>query len=131
MTFERSMRVLACGIELDAELGIRPEEQGRTQRLIVHVTMEVAVTERDAIDATVDYRLIVERVRAIAASGRVGLIETFARKLGEECMSFEHAIAVEVEVQKPEAIAPALASVCFEIRSPRAARNAAVGCQRE
>lgn len=117
---DRVMRIIVRNIAVDAKLGIKPDEQGRTQRLVIHVAVEVRPPKCDSIEATVDYRQIVEQAQALAASGQIGLIETFAQRLGEACLALENARAVEIEVEKPAAIAPALASVRLNLRAPGA-----------
>lgn len=102
-------------LPVDAMIGINPDEKGRRQRLLVSV--EIAL--RDAtgpaeLDETIDYREIVAEAHDLAAD-HIGLIEHYARLLGERCMALGPAESATVSVKKPGALDHGLAATVVRV----------------
>lgn len=68
-----------------ADIGIDPHEIGRRQPLRVSVMLSVDPVAEDTIGATVDYRLVALAAEELGGQ-RIGLIETFGRRLASRCL---------------------------------------------
>ena len=90
-------------IRVEAFIGVHGHEKNRRQSLIVAVELEILAPDRDTIADAVDYNRIVDACRALADEG-IGLIETFARKLGEELLADRRVLRAEVSIAKPGAL---------------------------
>ncbi|HEY1427275.1 MAG TPA: dihydroneopterin aldolase, partial [Caulobacteraceae bacterium] len=69
-------KVFVRGLEVDAAIGVYRHEKGRLQRLVIDVELDVAVTDWSALSETVNYEVIAEKARRVAAEGHRGLVET-------------------------------------------------------
>lgn len=90
-------------IRVEAFIGVHGHEKNRRQSLIVAVELEILAPDRDTIADAVDYNRIVDTCRELADQG-IGLIETFARKLGEELLADRRVLRAEVSITKPGAL---------------------------
>ena len=108
-TFVRGIRVMA-------EIGLYPHEYGRTQALDVEVELEVMPSGFEHAGDIINYENIVNWTREVAASGHIELVETFAHRVALSCMRDARVLAARVRVEKPEALAPAVAGVEIVLR---------------
>jgi dihydroneopterin aldolase len=109
-------KVFVKGLTLEAEIGVYAHERGRRQPLIVDVELEVVISGGRSIEGTVNYERIGEHARAIAAAGHIGLVETFAWRLAQACLSEPRVRSARVRVEKPLALAPQAAAAGVEVR---------------
>lgn len=98
-----------------ADVGINPDEIGRRQPLLVTVELTVGVHTADQVDETIDYRRIAQVVGALAEV-HIPLIETFARRLCAECLSWALVEEARVTVDKPFALSRGMAGVEITMR---------------
>jgi len=103
--------VFVRGLLLEAEIGVNADEQGRPQPLVVDIEAELGGEPWRGFSETVDYERLAEHARAIAAAGHIGLVETFAWRVAQACLAERHVRRVTVRVEKPKALAPAMAGV--------------------
>jgi 7,8-dihydroneopterin aldolase/epimerase/oxygenase len=118
-----ALSVFVEGLALEAEIGLYAHEQGRFQPLSVDVellltTAPAASTPISGIHGTVNYETLAEKARALATSGHIELVETFAERLAADCLDHPRAVRVRVRVRKPDAIAGA-ASAGVELTATR------------
>lgn len=109
---ERSS-VFLRGLQVDALIGVHAHEKHSKQPLIIDVEIELAGPhnfESEKIGDTINYEAIVAHAQAIADSGHVFLVETFAEHLAKACLSEPHAFSVKVRIEKPRAFANATAA---------------------
>jgi len=115
-------RIALIGLELEAGIGVYPHEKGVAQRLIVDVEMEISlwqVSQRDALDATIDYDEVAEICREVVRSQHHNLIETVAEKIAVRVVELDLRIGqVTVRVEKPTAV-PGARTVRVEITRHR------------
>lgn len=104
-------RIFVRNITVDAEIGLYPHEYGRTQPLIVDVEVEAAVSGFEEAGDVINYENIVGWTREVAASGHIKLVETFAEQVALACMRDARVLSARVRVEKPQALAPAIAGV--------------------
>jgi len=90
--------------EVVADIGVLTHEIGRPQLLRISANLRVLAPEADQIDATFDYKRIIDAAEALGAR-RIALIETFARLLAEECLRDPRVEQAEILVEKPRALA--------------------------
>ena len=104
----RSATVFVRGLAVSAQIGVYAHEEGRSQPLVVDVEMDIATPAAGwrSIGETVNYERVGEHARAIAASGHIGLVETFAWRLAVACLAESLVTRVRVRVEKPMALAP-------------------------
>ena len=106
-----SVKVFVRQARIEAEIGVYAHEHGRRQPLIIDVELDLAARPVRHIADTVDYEGVVEKARALAASGHVKLVEAFAERLARACLDDPLVLRARVRVEKPEALADAVAGV--------------------
>ncbi|MEI9890506.1 MAG: dihydroneopterin aldolase [Caulobacteraceae bacterium] len=106
-----SARTFVRDIRVEAEIGVYDFEYGRTQPLVVEVELDVAPSGFDELGDIINYEHIVNWTREVAASGHIELVETFAHRVALACMRDARVLSARVRVEKPEALAPAVAGV--------------------
>ncbi len=105
-----NLSVFVEGLVLDAEIGLYDHERGRTQPLCVDVELQLTPAIAHGIHGTVNYETLAAKARALAASGHIELVETFAERLATDCLDHPRAVRVRVRVRKPKAIEGAAAA---------------------
>jgi dihydroneopterin aldolase len=112
-------KVFVRGLEVDAAIGVYKHERGRLQRLVIDVELDVAVTDWNALSETVNYEVIAQKARRVAAEGHRGLVETFAHHLAEACFEEPKVTRARIRVEKPSALAPDARAAGVEITAVR------------
>ncbi|MBJ7437750.1 MAG: dihydroneopterin aldolase [Sphingopyxis sp.] len=110
--------VRAEQVSLQASVGIYRGEKCSRQTILLNIAAEVSEPDDDRIAETVDYRTLVDAAERLAAEGHFELIETFICELGRRIIGIERVNAVDLELYKPAAIPPAMASVRYQIAKP-------------
>ena len=95
-------RLFLSGIRAHGQHGARPGEKDERQPFVVDLDLEVDAAE-DAIDATADYRELVDAVRDLVETSSFDLIETMATRIAERLVAFDHVTKATVVVHKPNA----------------------------
>ncbi|HVM99535.1 MAG TPA: dihydroneopterin aldolase [Caulobacteraceae bacterium] len=113
-------KVFVRGLAVDAHIGVYKHEKGRTQRLVVDVELDVAVTDWNRLSETVNYETIADKARKVAAEGHRGLVETFAHHLADACLEEPKVTRARIRVEKPSALQPDAAAAGVEITAVRA-----------
>ncbi len=88
---------------LGAEIGVNPDEQGRTQRVRLNVALlveEGAGPVRDNLREVVDYGRLATAVRRTVAAGHVRLVETLAERIAGACFFDIRILAARIRVEK-------------------------------
>jgi dihydroneopterin aldolase len=104
-------KIFVRGIVVQTEIGVYEHEHGRTQPLVVDVELELGVAGFKHLTDTLNYENIGIWAREVAAGGHVRLVETFAEQLALACLRDPRVLSARVRVEKPEALAPAIAGV--------------------
>ena len=104
-------RVIVRGLKVEAWIGVNADEHDRRQPLTVEIEAEVNGEPWRGYSETVDYARLAGHARSIAQGGHIGLVETFAWRLAQACLAEPHVRRVIVRVEKPQALAPAVAGV--------------------
>jgi dihydroneopterin aldolase len=111
-------KVFVRGLTIEAQIGVYEHEHGRRQPLVIEAELDMTPGPFEHIGDTINYETIGGRAREIAAAGHMKLVETFAEALARALMRDPRVLAVRIRVDKPEALAPAVAGV--EIKLVRA-----------
>jgi dihydroneopterin aldolase len=112
-------KVFVRGLAIDAHIGVYKHEKGRSQRLVIDVELDVAVTDWSVLTETVNYEVIAAKARRVAAEGHRGLVETFAHHLADACFEEPKVTRARIRVEKPAALAPDAAAAGVEITAVR------------
>ncbi len=107
-----ALTVTVRGLTLQAEIGHYAHERGRTQTLIVDVTLELAPGPVRHLADTVNYEAVRAAALALVAEGHMELIETFAERLAHACLADDRVRTAKVRVEKPGALEGAAAAGC-------------------
>ncbi|TAL01421.1 MAG: dihydroneopterin aldolase [Rhodospirillaceae bacterium] len=113
---EQQLWVRVENVSITASVGIYAAEKENRQEILLNISAEVRNPEKDRINEAVDYRTLVGEARRLATEGHFELIETFICNLGQRLLGIERVNAVELELYKPAAIPPAMASVRYYAR---------------
>jgi len=93
--------IVIRGLEVASKIGVPDQERTEPQKLRVHLMMEVlGFPERDEIEGTVDYKVVADRVVALAGHGERKLIETLAADIADLVLGEFAVLQVRVELEK-------------------------------
>ncbi len=107
--------VEVCGLRVAARIGVHPHEHGRTQPIIVDVTLDMSgapTPSQDRLGETLDYQAVADAVADMAGAQHVQLVETLAQTIADWCLSDPRVDAATVRIAKPEALAAAQSAGC-------------------
>jgi dihydroneopterin aldolase len=95
------MIVEVHGLELVGRHGVNEDERREGQTFVFDVTLEIAEPKEDAIDETIDYRLVRDIVRGINEGESYQLLETLAAAVADALNAELRVKRVRVTVRKP------------------------------
>ena len=81
------LTVFVRDLLVEAGIGVHAHEQGRLQTLVINVALELAPGPVEALGDTLNYEDVARLSRELVAEGHVGLVETFAQRLGQRLMA--------------------------------------------
>ena len=91
------------GLEIRGRHGAEEDERAREQPFLYDVRIELPEPLADDIQATVDYREVVELVQAISKSREFRLLESLAAAVADALLErFAGATHARVRVRKPQ-----------------------------
>ena len=102
--------VIVRGLVVMCSIGIRPEEQGTSQRVRVSVELTApadAPFPGENRRRVINYEKVVAAIRGIAASGHIDLCEGFAAKVADACFADPRVGHVRIAVEKLDVFADA------------------------
>lgn len=108
-------RVFVRGLEVLAEIGVYAHERGVRQPLFVDIEVEVDARGWRHLEDTVDYEILVAHATAIAETGHIGLVESYARRLADALVGEARVKSARVRVEKPRALSPSHAVAGVEV----------------
>lgn len=107
-----SLTVFVRDLVVEAGIGVHAHEQGRLQTLVINVALELAPGPVEALGDTLNYEDVARLSRELVAEGHVGLVETFAQRLGQRLMADPVVQGVTVRIGKPGCLADAAEAGC-------------------
>lgn len=96
-------RIFLSNFVRSVEVGVFEEEHGVQQRLRFDLTVDVTPRARgaaDEVETVMSYDLLVQAVEDLASGPRMNLLEVFAERLAERCLSYPAARKVEIRIAK-------------------------------
>lgn len=114
--------VFVRGLTVEAQIGVHDHEHGRAQPLIIDVELSMEMHEPERLSQTFNYEAIARAARTIAATGHIGLVETFAWRLARALLEDDRVNQVRVRIEKPTALAPDALAAGVEMTLARGAR---------
>lgn len=115
--FASFRRLLITDLILNCRIGVYPHEREASQRVRLNFDLDV-LAEADPtgedLAKVVDYDQLIQRIKAVATSGHVGLVEGLAERLAALCLEDARVRRARVRVEKLEAI-PEAAAVGVEV----------------
>lgn len=115
-------RIYIRDLALRCIIGIYPDERRERQDVIINVSMEgdlSAAPVSDAIDDTINYKVIKKKIVALVEDSTFNLIETMADRILTICLEDPKVLLATVTVDKPGALRFAR-SVAVEMTRERA-----------
>jgi dihydroneopterin aldolase len=97
-----SVLVELAGLEIPGRHGVDDWERENEQPFVYDVELELAEPRIDSIEETVDYREVVELVRAVSAERQFQLLESMAAAVAAALIERFPAERVRVRVRKPQ-----------------------------
>jgi dihydroneopterin aldolase len=97
------LRLFMKGLTVQAQIGLYARERGRRQPLVIDVEVEVEPRSVHATEDTLNYERFAAEARALADSGHIDLVETFAERLANRLLDHPLVLSVTVRVEKPGA----------------------------
>lgn len=94
--------IMLSGLRLQCLCGALPEEQNRRQpyEFDIEMTADVAATESDVLDDTIDYGKVLDRVETVTENEAFQLFERMAARVAAAILEDERIRSVTVEVRK-------------------------------
>ena len=110
--------IFVHALTVDALIGVFPDEHDRRQPLVIDAELEISPPASDALEATVDYRVVRACAEKILSIGHIILLEIFAERLAVMLLDTPGVLEVDLCVRKPQALAPASAGVRIHRKKP-------------
>lgn len=122
--------IVVDGLEFETIIGIHPDERVNPQPLSIDLRLGVGsivpAAGTDAIDATIDYQRVCERIMAVVNEGRFQLVETLVEQVAADLFRAFPVQRIELRAVKPLAL-PYTRGVGVMIVRDRPADRAATG----
>jgi 7,8-dihydroneopterin aldolase/epimerase/oxygenase len=111
-------RILIRGLKLKARVGVTDEERAEWREVVVGI--EVAADLRpagrsDALEDTVDYARVIDRVEELVSAGEFRLLESMAEGIAAAICGFYGVQRVSVEVAKRPPVPQEVEAVAVRI----------------
>jgi dihydroneopterin aldolase len=91
-----------AGLEIPGRHGVDDWERENEQSFLYDLELELMEPSTDSIDETVDYREVVELVRAVSESRQFQLLESMAAAVADALLERFPAERARVRVRKPQ-----------------------------
>lgn len=113
-------------LRLEVALGVTAEERSVPQTVFADIALDVdadAACQSDALEDTVDYRVLADKIVAAVGGGReIHLVEALAAIIADICLASDRRVmGVKVNVEKPAALAGVAASATVTLKKTRQA----------
>lgn len=92
-------------MELQAHIGVHASEQGRSQNILVNVTLYIAPgtrPQKDSIDEVFDYDQVRTAVHRLIDGRHINLQETLVEEIADLCFAFDTIAGVRVSSEKTD-----------------------------
>ena len=95
-------KLMVRDLTLSCNIGLTEEERLRPQRLKVNLelTLSPLPVLNDEIDETINYGILVKKVRNVCLQTKVKLLETLANDISETCFFDDRIKTVHMRIEK-------------------------------
>jgi len=103
-------RIHIIDLTVSCIIGIKPIEREEKQNVVMNITLECdlsAAGRSDAIEDTVDYRALKNRVVEMVEKSDFFLVECLAQRIAEICLEDARVQVAHVRLEKPGALTKA------------------------
>jgi D-erythro-7,8-dihydroneopterin triphosphate epimerase len=100
-------RIVIRDLQFRCIVGVDREERMDKQDVVAQITLHTDLRKAgrtDAIEDTVDYRLLKKDILRMAEASRFYLIEALAESIADICLTRDRVVRVDVIVEKPGAL---------------------------
>lgn len=100
-------RIFIRDLLLRCLVGINPDERVKKQDVLINIALAVDLAEAgrtDAIEATVDYKRLKQRVIELVEGSSFFLVERLAAAIAEACLAEPRVARATITVDKPGAL---------------------------
>ncbi len=113
-------KLVVRDLSLSCHIGLTDEERIRPQRLKLNLelTLNPISVLNDEIDETINYGVLVKKVRNVCVETKVKLLETLANDISETCFFDDRIKVVHMRIEKLDRY-PDVAGVGIEITRTR------------
>ncbi|MEH6630101.1 MAG: dihydroneopterin aldolase [Halopseudomonas aestusnigri] len=113
-------KLVVRDLSLSCHIGLTDEERIRPQRLKLNLelTLNPIPVLKDEIDETINYGVLVKKVRNVCVETKVKLLETLANDISETCFFDDRIKVVHMRIEKLDRY-PDVAGVGIEITRTR------------
>ncbi|MFD2204253.1 dihydroneopterin aldolase [Kiloniella antarctica] len=113
-------KLVVRDLSLSCNIGLTEEERIRPQRLKLNLelTLNPIPVLKDEIDETINYGVLVKKVRNVCLETKVKLLETLANDISETCFFDDRIKIVHMRIEKLDRY-PDVAGVGIEITRTR------------
>ncbi|WP_419903810.1 dihydroneopterin aldolase [Kiloniella sp.] len=113
-------KLVVRDLSLSCHIGLTEEERLRPQRLklTLELTLNPVPVINDEIDETINYGVLVKKVRNVCLETKVKLLETLANDISETCFFDDRIKIVHMRIEKLDRY-PDVAGVGIEITRTR------------
>ncbi len=106
-------------LEIHAHIGIHDSEQGRTQKVLVNITLYMGSGERpqhDSITEVFNYDQVHDAVHQVIDGRHINLQETLVEEIADLCFAFDAVAVVRVSSEKTDVYDDCAAVGCEAVR---------------
>jgi dihydroneopterin aldolase len=92
-------------LAIQAHIGINDSEQGRSQGVLVNITLymgTVARPQRDSIKEVFNYDQVRDELHKMIGGRHINLQETLVEEIADMCFGFDAVVAVRVSSEKTD-----------------------------
>jgi dihydroneopterin aldolase len=92
-------------LEIDVHIGINDSEQGRSQKVLINITLYMTDTEgpkNDSITEVFNYDRVRDAVHALIQKRHINLQETLVEEIADMCFRFEEVAGVRISSEKTD-----------------------------
>ena len=92
-------------LEIQARIGINDSEQGRSQNVLVNITLYMVAIERpqrDSIAEVFNYDQVRDALHRLIDGRHINLQETLVEEIADMCFGFDAVVAVRVSSEKTD-----------------------------
>ena len=100
---DKNRRVFVKDLVLDCLIGVHRHERDGSQRVRINLNLtvsEASIPINDQLSNVLCYERLVVKVRQLATSEHVNLVETLAERLADLCLDQPNVQSVKVQVEK-------------------------------